>query len=176
MRDYQSQIPGMDQKAFAAGAFGGDRHAIMSAEAQRNLMQNLSDIQTKGLQDAYTNAQGQFNADRTGATGAYTGATGSGNTLAAIGQQGFQNQLAANQALMGIGNQQQGLSQQGLDIGYQNFVEQRDNPLTKARIMQSGYQGLPMTQTTTANVGSAPSLAQQLISAGIGGYNMGGGS
>lgn len=175
LRDFGTQQAGVQAAAYRAGGFGGDRHAIVDAENYRNLNQNLGDIQATGLQSAYTNAQGQFNADRAGATGAYSGAAGAGNTLAGIGQQNFQNQLAANQGLMGIGNQQQGLQQQGLDVGYQNFLDQRDHPLKQAQIMQSGYQGLPMTQTTTANVGSAPSLAQQLISSGIGGYMIGGG-
>lgn len=176
MRDFGEQMTKVNSGAVRAGGFGGDRHGIVEAEAYRNLNQHLGDIQTTGLQSAYTNAQGQFNADRTGAVGAYTGAANAGNTLAGIGQQAFQNQLATNQALMGIGNQQQGLTQTGLDIGYQNFTEQRDHPLKQAMIMQSGYQGLPMTNTTTANVGSTPSLAQQLISSGIGGYNIGSGS
>lgn len=173
MRDFGKQQVGVQSAAYRAGGFGGDRHAIVDAENYRNLNQNLGDIQATGLQSAYTNAQGQFNADRTAATGAYTGAMGAGNTLANIGQTTFQNQLAQNQGLMGIGNQQQGWEQQGLDTGYQNFLEQRDHPLTQARIMQSGYQGLPMTQTTTANTTPAPTLAQQLISSGIGGYMMG---
>lgn len=175
MRDFGQQQLGTQAAAYRAGGFGGDRHAIVDAENYRNLNQNLGDIQATGLQSAYTNAQGQFNADRTGAIGAYTGAMGAGNTLANIGQTTFQNQLAQNQGLMGIGNQQQGWEQQGLDVGYQNFLEQRDHPLTQARIMQSGYQGLPMTQTTTANTTPAPTLAQQLISSGIGGYMIGGG-
>jgi len=173
LRDFGTQQAGVQAAAYRAGGFGGDRHAIVDAENYRNLNQNLGDIQATGLQSAYTNAQGQFNADRAGATGAYSGAAGAGNTLAGIGQQNFQNQLAANQGLMGIGNQQQGLQQQGLDVGYQNFLDQRDHPLKQAQIMQQGYQGMPMTQTTTAQVGSAPSLAQQLISSGIGGYMMG---
>lgn len=175
MRDFGQQQTQNQAAAYRAGGFGGDRHAIVDSEAYRNLNQNLGDIQATGLQSAYTNAQGQFNADRSGSVGAYTGAAGAGNTLAGIGQQNFANQLAANQGLMGIGNQQQGLQQQGLDVGYQNFLEQRDHPLKQAQIMQQGYQGMPMTQTTTAQVGSAPSLAQQLISSGIGGYMMGAG-
>ena len=175
MRDFGQQQLGTQAAAYRAGGFGGDRHAIVDAENYRNLNQNLGDIQATGLQSAYTNAQGQFNADRAGATGAYSGAAGAGQTLAGIGQQNFANQLAANQGLMGIGNQQQGLQQQGLDVGYQNFLDQRDHPLKQAQIMQQGYQGMPMTQTTTAQVGSAPTLAQQLISSGIGGYIMGGG-
>lgn len=46
------------------GAFGGSRQAIMDAEAARNLALQKGDITAKGMQDAYTNAQAQFNADQ----------------------------------------------------------------------------------------------------------------
>lgn len=173
MRDYDKQIPVMDAAAQRAGAFGGDRHGIIQAEAQRNLNQRLGDIQTAGLQSAYTNAQGQFNADENRRTGALTGAVGAGNTLAGIGQTQFSNQLAGAQGLMGIGNQQQGLNQASLNIGYQDFLDQKKYPFQQVDYMKGLIQGLPVNQTSTANTGSAPSLASQLISSGIGGYNLG---
>ncbi|MGL4958443.1 MAG: hypothetical protein ACRC49_05485, partial [Plesiomonas sp.] len=111
MRDYYKQLPVMDAAAVKAGAFGGDRQAILQAEAQRNLNSNLQDIQAKGTQQAYNNAQSTFNTDMSRQGTALTGATGAGQTLAGIGQQGFANQLAVNQGIMGIGNQQQQLGQ-----------------------------------------------------------------
>jgi hypothetical protein len=174
-RDFDRQMPVLNAAAVRAGAFGGDRQAILQAEAQRNLNQRLGDIQAQGSQAAFTNAQGQFNADMGRMSGNLTGAATAGNTLAGIGQQNFQNQLATNQNLLGIGNQQQALGQRGLDVGYQNFLDQRNHPYQQAQFMQQGLQGLPMTQTATAQVGSAPTLTQQLISAGIGGYQLGSG-
>lgn len=49
--------------AIGRGTFGGARNALLQAEQNRNLSQNLSDIQAKGSQAAYQNAQQQFNAD-----------------------------------------------------------------------------------------------------------------
>lgn len=204
-RDYDKQMPVLDAAAVRAGAFGGDRQAILQSEAQRNLNQQMGDIQQQGSQAAFTNAQGQFNADMGRQQGALNSAVGAGgamgnigqqgvgnqmsmfgqqnqalgaagglgNTLAGIGQMGFQNQLATNQGLLGIGNQQQNLTQTGNDVGYQNFMDQRDHPYKQAQFMQQGMQGLPMTQTTTANMTQAPTMGQQLISAGIGGYQIG---
>lgn len=172
-RDFDKQLPVMDAAAVKSGAFGGDRQAILQAEAQRNLNTRLGDIQSQGLQSAFTNAQGQFNADQNRSGSMLTGAGSMGNTLAGIGQQGFQNQLAVNQGLMGIGNQQQNVQQQGLNVGYQNFLDQRQHPYQQAQFMQQGLQGLPMTQTDTARVGTAPSTLQQLITSGIGGYQLG---
>jgi hypothetical protein len=96
-----------------------------------------------------------------------------GNTLASIGQQGFQNQLAVNQGIMGIGNQQQALDQSGLNVGYQNFLDQKNQPYQQTQYMQNFLQGLPMTQTNTATVTPPPTLSQQLISSGLGGYMLG---
>lgn len=42
-----------------AGAFGGSRQAIMEAERQRNLGEQIGDIQSKGLMAAYEQAQKQ---------------------------------------------------------------------------------------------------------------------
>lgn len=172
-RQYDMQVPVMDAAAARGGAFGGDRHAIVQSEAYRNLMQQMNDMQTQGMNAAYNNAQQQFNADQGRQMTGAASAVGAGNTLAGIGQQGFQNQLAVNQGIMGIGNQQQALNQTGLNVGYQNFVDQRDDPIKKLGIMQSGYNGMPMTQTTTANTTPAPSFASQLIGNGIAGYNLG---
>lgn len=47
-----------------AGAFGGGRQAILTAEGQRNLGTNLAGITGKGYDTAYQNAMSQFNADQ----------------------------------------------------------------------------------------------------------------
>lgn len=172
MNDYNKQLPVMAAQAQKAGAFGGDRQFILQAEAQKNMNQQLQDIQQRGLQSAFTNAQGQFNADQNRMGTSLTGAAGAGNTLAGIGQQGFQNQLAVNQGIMGIGNQQQALDQKGLDVGYQNFQDQRNHPYQQAQFMQAGYNGLPMTMSNTATT-SAPSMTNQLIGNMTAGYGLG---
>jgi len=62
----QSGIQGTQQQAQAtqAGAFGGGRDAIMRAERERNLGQQMGDIQATGSQAAFQNAQQQFNAEQ----------------------------------------------------------------------------------------------------------------
>jgi hypothetical protein len=62
----QSGIQGTQQQAQAAqaGAFGGGRDAIMRAERERNLAQQMGDIQATGSQNAYQQAQQQFNAEQ----------------------------------------------------------------------------------------------------------------
>ena len=51
-------------QAVGAGAYGGSRQAIVEAERQRNLAQQLGDIQAQGLQGAYQQGMGQFNAEQ----------------------------------------------------------------------------------------------------------------
>ena len=51
-------------QAVQAGAFGGDREAILRSESARNYQKLISDIQTQGSQKAYESAQAQFEADR----------------------------------------------------------------------------------------------------------------
>jgi hypothetical protein len=60
--DMRHAATGLD--AAGMGSLGGYREAIMRAEAERNLGQNMSDIQTKGSQQAFLNAQQAFEADR----------------------------------------------------------------------------------------------------------------
>ena len=59
----QSGIAGLGQQAQAvqAGGFGGSRDAIMRAERERNLGQQMNDIQERGLQSAYGAATQQYN-------------------------------------------------------------------------------------------------------------------
>ena len=49
--------------AIGRGTFGGARQALMQSEQERNLQQNLADIQAKGSQAGFQSAQQQFNAD-----------------------------------------------------------------------------------------------------------------
>jgi hypothetical protein len=64
IRDYGRNLPGQNAQAVGSGAFGGSRQAIVAAEGQRNLQNQLGGIQAVGSQNAYQNAQQQFNADQ----------------------------------------------------------------------------------------------------------------
>lgn len=77
-------------KAAKAGAFGGSRFGIEQALLGSKLATNLTDIQTKGLQSAYENAQQQFERDR-----AANMMAGQQNLQAALGVQS----LGAQQSL-----------------------------------------------------------------------------
>jgi hypothetical protein len=136
----QSDILGAQQagQAVRQGAFGGSRAGLMEAERQRNLATQLGGIQATGQQQAFQNAQQQFNQQQqTGLQAQLANQqaglqVGGQNLAARLGvqqlgagqnlqsQQANQaaqqaaNQLAANQQQFGAG-----LGLQGLNLGMQ---------------------------------------------------------
>jgi hypothetical protein len=64
MRDAQKGLVAQNLASAGKGTYGGARNALMQAEADRNLQTQLGGIQAKGAQDAFTNAQQQFERDR----------------------------------------------------------------------------------------------------------------
>jgi hypothetical protein len=129
----QSGIQGTQQQAQAtqAGAFGGSRDAIMRAERERNLSQQMGDIQAQGSQAAYTQAQQQFNAEQQARLAAQQANQQAGLTVGAQNlnaQQQAAVQNAANQLqASGMSAQQAmqaALANQaaGLTVGGQNMA------------------------------------------------------
>lgn len=154
-------------QAVGAGAFGGSRQAILEAEQQRNLQQQLGDIQARGLAAAYEDAQRRIAEQR-------------GRELAASGQFMQLGQVAPAQqqreltALEAVGAQRQAQSQRGLDIGRQQFEEEQTFPERTLQQYQSVIRGFPLAPTTyqtSQTTTPAPSFLQQ--AAGLGGLGLG---
>jgi hypothetical protein len=111
----QADIAGTQRGAQAvrAGAFGGSRQAIMDAEAQRNLAQQLGDIQATGSQAAFEQAQRQFNAEQgIGLQGQVSnqqaGLTAGGQNLSAqLATQQLGTQAGLQTSLANLSSQQQ---------------------------------------------------------------------
>lgn len=128
-----------------AGAYGGSRQAIMEAERQRNLGQQIGDIQERGLQSAYDRALQQRQQEgQLGIQGLQSQLTGA-QTLGGLGQQQFNQGLQGLQAQLDAGGQQRQIAQQPLDFGYQQFQESMRHPYQQTTYMQSMLQGLPLT-------------------------------
>jgi hypothetical protein len=113
-----------------AGAYGGSRQAIMEAEANRNLLNNLAGITATGYATAYDKAMGQFNTEQDRAQAAQTAA----NTYG----------LAALQKQADLGGIQRDITQAGIEADRQQFEEERDFPYKQVQYMQSLLQGLPI--------------------------------
>ena len=160
-------------KASKAGAFGGSRFGIEQALLGSKLATNLSDIQTKGLQDAYLNAQQQFERDRAAAAGAaqLQATTGlqAGTQLANLGTTEQQQELNRIQALSAAGESQQAQQQKALDMAYQNYMEQRDWEKNQLGYLSGLIRGTPFSTTQTQSSAVAgPTGTSQLLSAGLG--------
>lgn len=91
-----------DLGAARQGTYGGSRQLLASMERERNLGQQLGDIQSRGLQSAYESAQQQFERDR--AAGMTAGQT---NLQAALQQQQLGTQTGLQAALANLSNEQQ---------------------------------------------------------------------
>lgn len=100
----QADIAGTQRGARQAqsGAFGGSRAAIENAEAQRNLSQQMADIQAKGSQEAYGQAAQMFTSDQARQLAAQQANQQAGLTV------GTQNLTAQQQAnVQNVANQLQ---------------------------------------------------------------------
>jgi len=159
----QSGIQGTQQQAQAAqaGAFGGGRDAIMRAERERNLAQQMGDIQATGSQAAFQNAQQQFNAEQQARLQAQqanqqAGLTTGIQNLNAQQQTNVQNE--ANRLQASGMNAQQAMQaalanqQAGLTTGSQNLA-------ANLGVQQLGTQ--TGTQTALANLSNQQQSAVQ---------------
>jgi hypothetical protein len=183
MRDYSVGLSKQRAQATGAGAFGGSRQAIAEAEANRNLQQQLQNIQAAGTQKAFEAGQQaqQFGANL-GLQGYNTALqglgqlTGAGKALADIGGAEFQ----ARQGIIGLqsqaGAQQQALEQARVNQAIQNYALQQQYPQLQLSMMSSLLRGLPLQQATTQQYMAPPSAISQiggLGTAAIGGYGLG---
>lgn len=188
----QAGIAGTQQQAQAtqAGAFGGDRDAIMRAEAARNLATQQGDIQSRGLQSAFQQAQQQYNADQARAMqaqqlgeqsrqfGAGYGLQGLDAMLRAAGAQGnlgaerFRQELGALGLQSQFGTQQQQQVQNILGGRYQDFLEQRGYPMQQMAFMSDLLRGGPLSQSTQQRYQAAPSPVSQLAGTALAAYGL----
>jgi hypothetical protein len=163
-------------QAVQAGAFGGSRQAIMDAEAARNLAMQKGDIQARGLQDAYSRGQTQFNTEQQlreqskqygaglGLQGLQTALTGAQN-LGALGNQQFTQGMDINKLQAGYGTQQQQQVQSGLTQQYEDFLAQKKAPYQQLEFQSNLLRGTP-SGTTSTMYSAGPSVGSQV--AGLG--------
>lgn len=138
-----SDIAGQQQQAQAtqAGAFGGYREGIERSERERNLEQQLNDIQMKGGQQAFDAAAGQF-------------------------RQGIAQGMDVTKEQAQLGGQQQQTQQQLLSQQYQDFLNQQNMPYKQIGFMSDVLRGVPGVQSAQQVYQAPPSSTAQL--AGLG--------
>jgi hypothetical protein len=159
IRDYQKTMPMLGAQAARSGAFGGSRQAITEAEAQRNVNQQLANIQATGSQQAYDKAmqsmqfgsnlglqglQAGYQGLQTGLQGTAQGMQGAGLGLQGVGQQIAGGQLGLQGAQTGIQGQQAGM--QGAQTGLQGVQ-------TATGAGQYGLQGAGAATSAAGTLG-----------------------
>jgi hypothetical protein len=139
-----------------AGTGFGDRFRLVQAEGDRNRAQLLNDIQTKGLQSAYTAGQGQFNTENL-------------NNLRMqeaqnqANYQGYGTGVNALNTQLNAGALPRDINQQNLDVGFQNYQTQQAYPWKQIQNAQQAFSGVPMTNTTAYTKYDSPGAAQQVL-------------
>jgi hypothetical protein len=176
--------------AIGRGTFGGARQALLQAEQERGINQNIGDVYAKGQQAAYENAQKIYGEDtaralqaqqlnqqagqaaaqlagQTGVSGLQAGLEASHQqaVTAAAQQTSALERLKAQAASEG---EKQALQQKIDDLNYQTAMEQRDwekKQLEFYNAMLRGNAGLAQTQINYAPQASG---VQQALGGGLG--------
>jgi hypothetical protein len=170
------------------GTYGGSRQLLASMERERNLGQQLGDIQSRGLQSAYESAQQQFERDRAaGMTTAQQNQAAALQTQQLGTQTGLQTSLAnlSNEQQSRVNNQAQQFQAQGMNAenalraalanqqtGLAALQSNQQADLDRQRMAEQsrqfgssqGLAGLAQagqSAQTLANIGSAQSQADQ---------------
>jgi hypothetical protein len=173
------------------GTFGGARQALLQAEQGRGAAQNIADIRAKGQQDAYLNAQQQFNADVQrqqqaqqygAALGKDVGLAGLASTLeaskslGALGATEQQANLERLKAQAATAEEKQAYNQQIKDLEYQKFQEsqnyQRSLLEYYSNILRGNAGALGSSQVQYTPSPSVASQVGGLGLAGLGLYNL----
>ena len=186
----QRQQAARDTAAVQAGAFGGSRQAVQDAMAQEALARNLANIQATGSQQAFEQAQSQFERDRAARIGVEQAQAAerqaaekiglgaaelSGQQaaqLAELGKAARAGDVEAAQLLEGIGKAQMAREQAGLDVSYEDFVRQRDYPREQIQFMSSVLRGVPVAPSTESQKFQAYNPLQQALGTGIAGLSL----
>ena len=189
-RDYDIASQSRNAQAARVGAFGGSRQAVAEGEANRALMNQLGGIQATGTQKAFEDAQrqmqygsdlglrglgmglqgvqGAIGAGQYGLQGLQQAGTAA-STLGALGQTQFGQQQAINQGLQQAGSQQQALQQKGLDVNYQNYMDNLNYPYKQLAFMSDMYRGTaPLSQSAQSIYQAQPGFGQQALGYGLG--------
>ena len=167
MEDYSSRImPTFEKRAIDAGGMSGlgSRAAIEAAQLGGKQAERLGDIQAKGLQRAYADAQSQFAQQKErermqAADMLKTQGVRRASDLQELG------------ALSTVGEQKQALAQQALDEAYYKHLEQQAYPQEKLAEYSGFVYGNPLMSqrdvTKTSPMGQGPGLGSQLLGAGM---------
>jgi hypothetical protein len=145
--------------AVEAGGLRGARRFIEEAEGQRNLQQQMSDIQTMGSQQAFQQAMAEAAAARGRLANLAT-------QMPSIGTGAYQQQLAQLGQLGGVGEAQRAQQQAAIDLAQSQFQREQMFPeetlATYLRFITNAPSPSGFQQTTTKPGVAGPSALTQI--------------
>lgn len=151
--------------AARTGTYGGARQLLAGTERERALGQQMGDIQAKGLQAAYENAQQQFERDRAARMG-----VGKTNLEAALGVQdlgtktGLQALLANQQYDFEAQKAAEQSRQFGADVGLKGMAQVLESGRTLGNLGLTEQQAdMQRLQTQAGVAGQQQALEQQRL-------------
>ena len=181
--------------AIGRGTFGGARQALIQAEQDKNLAQNVADIRTRGAESGYLNAQKMFETDQArrmqaaqlsqqaqqyaaglgkdiGLTGLTTGIEASAKQAASAAAQQTSDleRLKAQAATEG---EKQALQQKINDLKYQTFQEQQNFQKQQLEYLSNILRGnAAALGSTQVQYTPAPSTISQIGGLGLAGLGL----
>lgn len=174
VEDFQRNImPQFEAQAVGAGGMSGlgSRAGVQAGILGENLQTRLGDIEAKGLQSAFLNAQQQFQNQK-------QREAAQAQQTANLGPAMFSQGLAQQGALQTVGEQKQNLAQKALDEQYFKFLEQKAFPEEQLAKYSGFVYGNPLLSqrdvTSTATAGrnvNQPSSGAQLLGTGLAAAN-----
>ena len=152
-RQSQIQQLAMQSQYGKAGAYGGGRQAVAGAELDRGLLDRMAGITGTGYQNAYEQAQNQFNTEQ--------------DRQMTAQQRTNQYGMDIFGAQQDAGGLQRAIESEGIAADMAQFEQERNDPYNKVQYMQSLLQGLPVEALTREYV-EPSDLAKFLSVAGAG--------
>lgn len=171
MRDYNRQVPAMQAAGARFGGLGGTRGALAQSEGMRNLQNSLQGIDATGMQNAWQQAQAQYNADQARRMTGIGLANQSASMMNQIGDTDFNQRMNALNTQRQAGADLYGRDQAQKDFDYQQFTEEQNLPYRQYGLRSDIYHGIPTSGQTT-NIYGQSSQAAGVVGSGVSAYNM----
>ena len=169
VEDYERNVaPQVTAQAIAQQPFGGSRQAIAEAMAREGLADRLTEIQERGLSDAFTQGRAAFEAQK-------ARELQQAQQLAQLGQTVPQQALRDLAVQQQLGEQERQQEQLALDLAKGQFMEEREFPtraLQEYSAIVRGFPFQPSTYQTSTQYQATPSIANQLLQLGATGAGL----
>lgn len=167
----ENLMPALQNEFVGSGGFGSSRDMDMSERLVRDVGADISGQQTLANQQGFQNAIQNYGGwqDRM---------TNASKNLSGLAQTQGQMPIQQAGALSATGQQQQGLQQQGLDLGYQDYQNQMQYPYQQLGFQSNILQGqnIPNAQSSTTTGPYQGYMSASPLSQLAGLYSLGRGS